>query len=288
MSKDKYTATWVSHSSISDFQRCPRLYYLKNVYKNPQTNRKMKIMSPALALGQAVHEVLEALSSLPTKDRLKESLIERFDKVFNKVSGKNGGFVSDTQENTYKNRGKEMLRRVVNNPGPINRLAVKLQEGLPHYWLSEEENIILCGKLDWLEYLEGEDAVHIIDFKTGKNKEDKTSLQLPIYHLLVKNCQHRKVAKASYWYLETDNFPTEKILPDLDASYDAVMAIAKKIKLARQLKSFKCPEGEGGCFGCRPYERILKGEGTFIGTDEYKTDTFIFEEKEDEKTSVVL
>ena len=54
------------------------------------------------------------------------------------------------------------------NPGPLRNLAVKIKSDLPSYWLSEEDNIMLCGKIDWLEYLKEEDAIHIIDFKTGK------------------------------------------------------------------------------------------------------------------------
>jgi len=72
---DKFTATWVSHSSIRDFLNCPRAYYLNNVYKDPATNHKIQIVSPALSLGSSVHEVIESLSNLPTKDRFKESLL---------------------------------------------------------------------------------------------------------------------------------------------------------------------------------------------------------------------
>ena len=57
---------------------------------------------------------------------------------------------------------------------------------------SPEENIILCGKIDWLKYNEDTDSVCIIDFKTGKHDENGESLQLPIYQLLLKNLQKRK------------------------------------------------------------------------------------------------
>jgi ATP-dependent helicase/DNAse subunit B len=64
-----------------------------------------------------------------------------------------------------------------------------MKEDLPHYWLSEDDGIILCGKIDWLQYLPDTDSVHIVDFKTSKNKEKANSLQLPIYLLLVSNTQ---------------------------------------------------------------------------------------------------
>ena len=70
-----------------------------------------------------------------------------------------------------------MLQRVIKHPGPVAKLAVKIKQDLPYYWLSEEDNIILCGKIDWLEYLPDQDGVHIIDFKTSKYDEAPQSLQ---------------------------------------------------------------------------------------------------------------
>ena len=201
MAKDKYTAVWISHTSINDYLKCPRAYFLKNVYKDSSTGHKIQIMSPHLALGQAVHEVLDSLTSIPTNARMDESLVLKLDKIWENYAGEKGGFTSAEEEHKFKERGKAMLRRVMDNPGPITKLAVKIQQELPHYWISEEENIVLCGKVDWLEYNQDTDSVHIIDFKTGKKKEEEDSLQLPIYHLLVHHCQKRPVTQASYWYL---------------------------------------------------------------------------------------
>lgn len=286
---DKYTAVWVSHTSISDFLNCPRAYYLKNVYKDPKTNHKVQIVTPALALGQAVHEVLESLSVLPVTGRFKEPLLDQFKRAWKKVSGKRGGFSNPEQEERYYQRGEEMIRRVVNHPGPVASLAVKIKEDLPHYWLSENDGIILCGKVDWLEYLPDTDSVHIIDFKTGKSQEDGSSLQLPIYHLLVHNTQHRKVTKASYWYLGLNDDLTPKELPDLDEAHALVLEIAKKIKLQRQLNLFKCPEG-GECFHCKDMERVLRGEGELVGVNDYNQDIYVlsYDSQPGEKESEIL
>jgi len=289
MPLDKYTAVWVSHSSINDFRRCPRAYYLKNVYKDPKTNHKIKLMGPALALGQAVHEVLESLSVLTKDKRFQEPLLTAYDRAWAKVSGNKGGFYDESTEYKYKERGAAMLRRVMAHPGPIMLPAVKIQEDLPHYWLSPDDGIILCGKVDWLEYLADTDSVHIIDFKTGKVEEDEDSLQLPIYHLLVKNCQKRTVTKASYWYLETNDDLTEKVLPDVAEAHKKVLAIAKEIKLARQIARFKCPKGEDGCRDCKPFEQIMRREAEFVGEDQYRGDVYILPQKvEMEMESVIL
>ncbi|MEK7131421.1 MAG: PD-(D/E)XK nuclease family protein [Patescibacteria group bacterium] len=286
---DKYTATWVSHTSISDFLRCPRAYYLKNIYRDPKTHHKIKIMSPALALGQAAHEVLESLSVLPKQTRFSESLIAKFEKSWAKVSGKNGGFTNSDSEHKYKTRGQEMMRRVMNNSAPLSGLAVKIQMDLPQFWLSEEDNIILCGKVDWLEYLPDTDSVHIIDFKTGRAEEDPESLQLPIYHLLVHNCQKRKVSKASYWYLSSSDQLTPKELPDLETAHKSILDVARQVKLARQLERFKCPAGDDGCFSCQPMETILRGQAEHVGMDEYKADVYILNyDKEENRDGLIL
>lgn len=278
---DKFSAVWVSHSSISEFLKCPRSYYLKNVYRDPKTKHKIQLMAPPLALGQAVHEILEGLSLRPTAERLQGSLVQDFSTAWEKVSGKRGGFFSADVEQRYRLRGEAMLRRVMDNPGPVARPAVKIREELPQYWISPEENIILCGKIDWLEYLPDQDAVHIIDFKTSKTEEDGSSLQLPIYHLLVHNCQKRKVEGASYWYLEMNDNLTSKTLPDLQEAHDQVLTVAREIKLARQFEKYACPEGENGCRYCQPMEAIVRGEAEFVGENTYRADMYVLPPKTD-------
>jgi len=288
MSQDKFSAVWVSHSSINDYQHCPRAYYLNNVYKDPQTGHKIQLMSPALALGQIVHEVLESLSTLPANKRFEVKLTDRFTKLWSKVSGQKGGFFDDDTEYHYFERGKQMLRKVEKTPGPLSRLAVKIQEDLPFYWLSDQENIILCGKIDWLEYLPDDNAVHIIDFKTGKKREDDDSLQLPIYHLLVHNVQKRKVVGASYWYLEEDDQLTKKTLPNLDEAKEQVLTIAKKIKTARKLEHFKCPSGESGCRYCKPLEAVVKGEAIKVGTSSFGQDIYVMQNKTTKEDNSII
>lgn len=146
---DKFSAVWLSHSSISNFKNCPRAYYLASIYRDPRTGHKIALTSPAMSLGSAVHDVLESLSVLPTTDRFKVSLLERFESAWAKVSGSVGGFPDLETENRYKKRGEDMLRRVMAHPGPLTGKAVKIKMDLPYYWISEEDNLILCGKLDW-------------------------------------------------------------------------------------------------------------------------------------------
>jgi len=251
------------------------------MYRDTKSGHKIKLVTPAMSLGQAVHQVIESLSILPTEKRFDDNLLDKFEKVWQEVSGKKGGFLSEKHEDTYKTRGRSMIERVAKNPGVLKNKAVKINMELPYYWLSEQENIILCGKVDWLEYLPETDSVHIIDFKTSLKDENPDSLQLPIYHLLVKNCQKRDATKASYWYLERDDGMVEKILPDLEEASDRVLKIARQISLSRKLSKLACPTD--GCYHCRPLEAIIAGKGEFVGIDNYKQDMYILppEQKED-------
>lgn len=274
MEQDKYQALWLSHTKIKNYQNCPRAYYLNHIYRNPETGNKIVLMKPVLALGQTVHQVLEEISKIPKDDRFKKSLLARYKTAWEKVSGKKGGFFSQEVENQYRRQGEEMLETVSENPGPLKRLAVKIEMDLPHFWLSKKDNFILCGKIDWLEYLPESDSVHIIDFKTGKSKNEEDSLQLTIYKLLVENCQTWPVEKASYWYLKYNKIE-EKKLPSIEDGKKEIMKIGQKIKLGQQLNKSTCPEGEQGCRYCQSLERIVNGEGELVGQDDYGNDIFV-------------
>jgi ATP-dependent helicase/DNAse subunit B len=263
---DKYTAVWVSHSSMGDFLKCPRAYYLHNMYKDPVTGRKMSIVTPHMALGTAVHSVLEDLANYPSEERFKRDLRAKFEEEWEKVTGLKGGFTSAEQEEEFKMRGKEMINNVIADPKFLVNKRVKLpkEKMNPNFYLSEDDNIILNGQVDWIEFLPDE-TLHIVDFKTGKREEQDGSLQLPIYLLLCNKLRPQwKVSKASYWYLESGKI-VEKELPDAETAYRDVYDVALRVKQAREAGEFHCPKGDydwamgqGGCICCRPYEKILQ------------------------------
>ena len=93
-------------------------------------------MEPPLALGGLIHDIVEALSYVPTEERLNVPIIKQFEQEWKKVSGKKGGFKNKKQEDEYFERGKRMLQRILDNPGPLLKKAVKIPEELPQYWLS--------------------------------------------------------------------------------------------------------------------------------------------------------
>lgn len=297
---NKYTAVWLSHSSMSDFLKCPRLYYLRNIWKNERGN-KINIVSPALSLGSAVHQTIEPLANLKADERLEKfktpenllaqeglnpEIINIFEKNWKKFSGKMGGFTDSETESNYKLEGRRMIETVMQNPGPIGRKTVKYYTGdfIPNIYLSEKENIILCGLVDWVEYLEETDSLRVIDFKTGKNDENEESMQLPIYKILVESLQKRKVTSAAYWYLERDKFPKSVELNDEDIEElkNKMLEIGLEIKKRKSgeniEENFKC-KYDGDCRACRDFELIRNYKDNtdkveYLGQGEYKQDLY--------------
>ncbi|NBD73469.1 hypothetical protein GVX82_00295 [Patescibacteria group bacterium] len=276
---DKYDAVWVSHSSMGDFLKCPRAYYLKNVYKDKATRRKINLITPALSLGQAVHAVLEGLANYPAHERMERDLLADLDAAWESVSGLRGGFRSEEEEEDAHERAVAMLERVSAHPGPLAEKTVRLPKGHngmpPNFYLSEEENLILCGLIDWLVYVPEDDSVQILDFKTGKHDESESSLQLPIYLLLLTALQRRPVSGALYWYLDRDAAPTPVELPDISVARERVLSVARQVKQARLVQAFACPRGTEGCYACRPFEAILAGEAQRVGVDEANRDLYV-------------
>ena len=276
--QDKYNAVWVSHSSMQDFLKCPRLYYLHNVYKDPTTGHKVSIVTPHMSLGLAVHSVLEGLGDRPAGERMNHDLLDLFEKEWQVVSGGKGGFASTKEETEFKARGITMLENVQRDPRFLLHKRIKLPRETmnPNFYLSDDENIILNGLIDWIEYLPETDSLHIVDFKTGKREEQEASLQLPIYLLLCNALQKRPVKKASYWYLETDKL-VEKELPDAESAFRDVLDIALRVKAARVQNEFPCPKGEAGCTHCRDYELIRSKDprARYVGVGGFKQDLYM-------------
>lgn len=261
---------WISYSAISAFSKCPRLYYMQYVYRNPKTGNRIQIINPYLSLGSAVHETVEELADFPIKERVKMPLEERFKEAFSKYSGVSGGFVSKKKEDDFKERGLMMVRRVEGSP-MLKRPSLKTESDLPNVDLFD--GIKLVGSLDWIEVLQCGGA-HIIDFKTGNSKEVNGSLQLPIYKILAKESVNKEIKKVSYWYLQHDDAPVEHEIGDVSSSLEKIKEISLNIKKAIEENHFPCAY-PGRCFACGDYDRIFSGDAKMIASDKVrKKDNF--------------
>ncbi len=275
---------WISHSALSAYSRCPHLYYFEYIYRNPKTGNRIQIVNPYLSLGSAVHETIEGLANVSIKKRKQISLKERFENIFEGYRGKKGGFLLKSQENDFYGRGVKMMERVEKS-NFLEKPSTMLEKNFPVVDLFSGE-AKLVGSLDWIEVLPGGGA-HIIDFKTGNNREGNGSLQLPIYAILAKENLSIEVEKVSYWYLQHDDNPVSQEIGDLNSSLEAIKEKTSAIKRSIANNYFPC-KYNGKCFSCGDYEKIFGGEAEMIGSDkERKKDLFFVFKEEDVAKKVI-
>jgi ATP-dependent helicase/DNAse subunit B len=247
-------AVFLSPSSLADFDKCPQLYFLRYVYKNSK-GLKIQIINPSLALGQSVHDALDQFLKLEPGARDAGTLEELFKGIWLTMSGEKGGFENDKEESEYRQRGQLMLERFLRNNHFKTAVSYKIP---PFPKLELGDDLILTGKLDWLE--EDSEGFHVIDFKTGKNEEKEDSLQLPIYAVLAKGIVGDSSIKASYWYLNMGDEFTSFDLPSHDDVLLHLRERGKQIKLARQNQSFACISGKEFCWACRDMYAVWRGD----------------------------
>lgn len=256
---------WISHSAISDFEACPRLYYLRNLYRDPTTNHRIQTTDPYLTLGAVVHKTIEEISKLPKERRFEIPLIDRFERKWQLYGGKKGGFISPEEEGSFKVRGMEMIKKLENSK-IIRNQNYKMGDDLPKVRLFREQNLILVGGIDWVEILP-EGGLHIIDFKTGRTEEDEHSLQLPIYLTLAHYNFKGPIKKVSYWYLDKDEEPISIELEPIQTYIPIIQEKALKIREAIDDNKLICKSHPGKCFKCEGYEEIISNKAEYVGYD---------------------
>jgi RecB family exonuclease len=254
-------AVFISPSTISSFEKCPQLYYYQSVYRSPR-NLKIQLITPALALGATVHDILEQFLKQSPVSRTKDELSRIFNLLWDNISGQKGGFNSQEEEDEARQRAQAMLDRFWAQSHFRQAEPVKLPS-FPKVELGND--LILTGKLDWIEK-EG-DTYHIIDFKTGKNEERENSIQLPIYSVLAGRILKTDKIKTSFWYLDKDEDITPFPKADLDETENSLRQKGEVIKMVRETKSYRCQSGLESCWACRDLHAVAQGRGKLVHVD---------------------
>ena len=250
---------FISYTSLSDFLKCPRTYYLKNIYRDKNTGFRIQIASPYLSLGAPIHDSIRWFLDMEGQVS-KDQLEKKFRNLWLKFRSKKGGFIDDLQEAEFGKRGLKMLDNFYKNAKQLGKEAPLLN--FPKHVL--EDNLILMGNIDFVgEQSNG--TLHVLDFKTG-TKEKEDSLQLYIYAILAESNYQKPVSKISYWYLDKDEFPKEAVLDPLDEKLKWLQEKALEIKKAIEKNEWICKD-PGKCRDCRDYQAILDGYGEYQFTD---------------------
>lgn len=250
---------FISYTSLSDFIKCPRTYYLKNIYRDKNTGFRIQVASPYLSLGGVVHDSIRWYLDMKGQVN-KDQFEEKFRNLWLKFRGKKGGFTDDLQEAEFGKRGLKMLDNFYQNAKQLGKEIPPLN--FPKYIL--EDNLILMGNIDFVGQRE-DGSLHVLDFKTG-TKEVEDSLQLYIYAILVESNYQKSVTKISYWYLDKDESMKEVVLDPLDEKLSWLGEKAREIKLAIEKNEWICINPET-CKDCKNYQAILDEKGEYQFTD---------------------
>lgn len=259
---------FISYTSLSDFLKCPRTYYLKNIYRDPKTNFRLQIASPHLSLGSTVHDTIKWYLDLKGQVT-KKQLEDKFRNLWLKYRGKRGGFESLEQEGDFGRRGLKMLDNFFKNAQGLEKITHHVD--FPK--LNLFEDVILMGNFDFIgEKTDG--SLHVLDFKTGANDE-KDPIQLYIYAILAEANLGKPVSRASFWYLDRDDAPREIVLDPLEPKLEWLKEKAKLLKEAIKDGEWVCIKGEELCRECRLHQAIIDGKGEFQFSDyRYKKDVY--------------
>jgi len=193
-----------SYSQLKTYETCPRQYEYAYVLRVPQKPNS------ALSFGTTIHNTLkdfysllrqsqsglEGITDIPTKDEL----LKLYEKHW--VST---GYESTRQEEERRKEGVGIMENYYDEVFSEDEEPMRLEESFEVHIGST----VFVGKIDRIDFVrKNGDAteVKIIDYKTGKEKEEKDikdDLQLPLYALFAEQKLGLKVVKAEYIYVET-------------------------------------------------------------------------------------
>lgn len=273
-------ALFISYTGLKDYLKCPRSYYLKNVYRNPQTGYRLQIASPFMTLGALVHDAIKWYLQT-NRVASKDDVIKKYRNHWLKYRGKKGGFESQEQEAMLGKRGLQMLDNFF--------AGSRLEPNLPIYDFLRylvNDKVVMIGKLDFLGELPN-GSLHVLDFKTG-SKDEEDPLQLYIYAILAESNIQKPVSKISYWYLDRDLSFKEAVLDPLEERLEWIKDKCQQIQEAVKVNNWVCSKKEGLCRDCRNYQALIDGKGEYIfSDDEYKKEIYFLDQSTLEEVEII-
>nr|WP_314531736.1 ATP-dependent DNA helicase [uncultured Fusobacterium sp.] len=231
--KDKKIISYTT--DISVYNLCPRRYWFIRE-KKYSTFEKTR-----LAFGNIVHKAIEHINKL----FIARGNIKILDDVY----------IENLLKNIYKFENIDLDQDFQRAILLIKKYIDREKENFKYMKKVEaseyrvEEDYMLYGKIDLV--LEDENNISIIDFKTGKYKEDKNSNyreQLSLYKLLLQNKTKKNILTFLY-YLEEDEPKKEILITDEELQEDFI-AVNLTVENILNEKFLKIPYDENICEAC--------------------------------------
>ena len=206
---------------LSTFRRCRRLYKYRYVERLPVPP------NPHDTMGSHVHTALRDLMRLPPDQRTAARAVDLLRASW---ARNRAGFRGLAEEARWRSRAVEQVQRFVALPeagGTPLALEQQVEVALT-------DGVRVFGRIDRVD--EGaEGDLHVIDYKTGRPREDPDPEQLRIYAMILARLANRPVGKTSYLYLEDGSAwsasPTAAELAEVEAG---VLQSVEEMKRERE------------------------------------------------------
>jgi len=215
----------LSASSIEDYEVCPLKFKFGHFLRIPTGPQA------ALTFGHIMHRSVRHYFELRARGEASFQAV----KDFYESSWRSTGFEDEYQEQTYKQTGLQQLRAFVEKQGR-NEILPQSMETSFSLDLGE---VLLEGRIDQISPLtpragENEDAVELIDYKTGKPRSQKDadgSLQLSVYALAAQEELKLKPRRLTFYCLSNNqSVHTARTESDLKALKTRVLLVAGQIR----------------------------------------------------------
>lgn len=211
----------ISYTKIEKYRRCPfeyKCYVDKNIY------RKYHKDTPPLILGQLIHGVLNSFyKELTSSERNLDNLRKLFKTKF--LANKNKHYaIFKNQENIikYVEKAKKQFKFFLDSPYSNIEPYIATESNQT----IEIESIEFLAKIDRVD--KTKDGFHIIDYKTGKIREETVDpLQLNFYAFVIsRKFPESPIIRKTYLYLSEN----KEIEVEVNSGDDqSVLEITKEI-----------------------------------------------------------
>jgi DNA helicase-2/ATP-dependent DNA helicase PcrA len=211
--------TYLTYSHIDTFQTCPLHYKAKYILNLPSSP------TPSLSLGNSIHQALAKYA------RSGGDLL-----IHLQDHWQTAGYSSRAHRDQAYLQAKKFLTAFSATYPALTPIHVEYDFKFP---LSPD--LTLGGRFDRIDQLPDQ-AIHIIDYKTGKPKTQKeadSDLQLSIYALAAQAIFHLRPSKIqlSFYYFQTQSFlTTTRSQLQLDQAAQTVLDLRDQI----QTSDFAC------------------------------------------------